>query len=114
MTPYPVVTKHLIDITLRSMDLIKLLLDGETPDESVLREAAAAFKTLVSLPPLTPAGVSPSLPQENLSGDNGTHRIRFIPAAEIFLAGTNPLPLIADCRHCNQTYGRGTDAVVQR
>ncbi len=54
------VTKGLIDLTLKSRDLIKMMLDGEAPEKAVLCHTVAAFKEL--MPPFSSTGASPSPP----------------------------------------------------
>ncbi|HVN97189.1 MAG TPA: chemotaxis protein CheA [Syntrophorhabdaceae bacterium] len=95
------ITKQLIDLTLKSRDLIKLMLDGEAPEKTILEETVAAFKTTTSPP--TPTGASPFSPlHEMSSGESVTYRIRFEPAPGIFLNGTNPVLLLDELRELGE------------
>ncbi|GAM11618.1 chemotaxis protein CheA [Geobacter sp. OR-1] len=95
------VTKQLINLTLSARDQIKAMLDSSDSGSPVDDSAAAAL--ILELKKLLPqtgeddftpvsATKAPFQPQGNLL----TYRIRFKPAPDIFMSGTDPLKLIAE------------------
>jgi len=109
------VTKHLLDLTLKSRDHILYLLNIST-DEEVDRSAGdtiiAGLRQLlpsVEMPQKgsdeVPAISLPEIPGDALA-DESTWRIRFRPAPNILMCGTNPISLI------NELRGLGTAHVV--
>jgi len=98
------VTRDLINLTLAARDLIKGMLDASDGDGSIDDVTAAALVT--ELKKLVPrdaqekrevsAGVKVEEPSQAADQKFATYRIRFKPAAEIFMNGTDPLKLIAE------------------
>ena len=103
------VTRKLIDITLASSDLIRAMIEpGGGVDRETKDTLTAAFLEIV--PPDTPepcnggvsANAEEALPKEKHK--TVTYRIRFAPARDIFLTGTNPILLLNELRelgHCS-------------
>jgi two-component system, chemotaxis family, sensor kinase CheA len=98
------VTKELVDLTLRARDQILLLInkteDDFDPDEGVRKDIINAFKELAEGSGsneqhnvVTMPVASPALPS---STGATTYRIRFKPAQDIFLSGTNPSNLLSE------------------
>lgn len=110
------VTRDLLDVTLRSRDHIAQLLacsaTGEEPDAGEAEAITAKLKTFLGhdtqLSPDpgsagttgsdAPGGASGDAAQGSPAAQSGmaTYRIRFKPAKDIFLSGTNPLHLLED------------------
>jgi two-component system, chemotaxis family, sensor kinase CheA len=92
------ISKTLIDHTLKACDLIRAMLEGEdTVDDEARQQLTAAFKNMVrASADITPE--EPKTPTKNMQpsqdGEEKIYRIRFVPAEEIFLSGTNPLMLL--------------------
>ncbi len=106
-------TREIIDLALRARDHIKNMFDsyykGEIPNESNGEEITAALKKLLPERPQKKTS-NPSFPQapsalkKEAPGKFMTYRIRFRPAKNVFMAGTDPLPLINQLRklgHCH-------------
>ena len=101
------VTKRLLDLTLKSRDHISYLLScplGEAVDRSDGDEIIAGLRQLVpqlELPQKGSAEVQvielPALSEDDLANES-TWRIRFRPAANILMCGTNPISLINELR----------------
>ncbi|MDD2853273.1 MAG: chemotaxis protein CheA [Desulfuromonadaceae bacterium] len=101
------VTKRLLDLTLKSRDHISYLLGcplGEDVDRSEGDEIIAGLRQLVPQPDLPQKGSDvvpdvalPKLSDQELANEN-TWRIRFRPAPNILLCGTNPISLINELR----------------
>jgi two-component system chemotaxis sensor kinase CheA len=97
------VTKRLLDLTLKSRDHITYLLSckiGEEVDRSDGDEIIAGLRQLVpqlEAPAAVPAMPLPEISEEELANES-TWRIRFRPAANILMCGTNPLSLINELR----------------
>ncbi|MBT0662674.1 chemotaxis protein CheA [Geobacter pelophilus] len=96
------VTKQLINLTLSARDQIKSMLDasdsGYPVDDA---EAAAIILELKKLLPQSsgvsePVNVASSKASSIPEGRPVTYRIRFKPAPEIFMTGTDPVKLIAE------------------
>ncbi|MFW6324738.1 MAG: Hpt domain-containing protein, partial [Desulfovibrionales bacterium] len=91
------VTKELLDLTLKAGDHIQLLLDD--PD-GVQEEAGEAILQGIRnfLPQSTTmsAGEESSGETSDQSGTRHIFRIRFVPDADIFCNGTNPLALVEE------------------
>ena len=96
------VTRELVDLSLAARDEIRAMLEGEEPEEAKQRqEIMAAFRRLIPGAEVEAQAVpTPGLPQEERSGAGApvTYRIRFRPAPDIFLTGTNPLHLLHELR----------------
>ncbi len=98
------VTKELIDLTLRSRDCIRAMLDtsydeGEGENEISVGEIISSLKGL--LPVKEPEKVqveSISPPSSTQGSGQTTYRIRFQPPQDIFQRGTNPLFLLNELR----------------
>lgn len=109
------VTKRLLDLTLKSRDHISYLLScplGEEVDRSEGDEIIAGLRQLVPKLEMPQKGSDavpvielPELSEEQLANES-TWRIRFRPAANLLMCGTNPLSLI------NELRGLGTAHVV--
>lgn len=101
------VTKDLVDLSLAARDEIRAMLDGgEQEDVNKKQEIIAAFRGLI---PRTDVEASPSPaptpPGKEVSWEGVlkvTYRIRFRPAADIFLTGTNPLHLLNELRQLGE------------
>ena len=109
------VTKRLLDLTLKSRDHISYLLGcplGEAVDRSDGDEIIAGLRQLVPQIELPQKGSCevpvinlPPISEEELANES-TWRIRFRPAANILMCGTNPISLL------NELRGLGTAHVV--
>jgi len=97
------VTPELINITLIAKDQIRELLTAspsEAPAElaitiSAFHRLASEGESTTPLTKQSPSdGVSPPTIKTVLPNSNITYRIRFIPYADIFMTGTNPLLLL--------------------
>jgi len=109
------VTKQLLDLTLKSRDHISYLLNissGEGVDRSEGDVIIAGLRQLVPQTEMPRKG-SDEIPaiqlpavSETEPADEKTWRIRFRPAPNIFMCGTNPISLI------NELRGLGTAHVV--
>ena len=101
------VSKRLLDLTLKSRDHISYLLNipnGEEVDRSEGDEIIAGLRQLVPPPETQPKGSSEvpvlHLPivSEDEFANECTWRIRFRPATNILMCGTNPISLINELR----------------
>lgn len=95
------VTRELLSLTLRSRDHIAHLLacsvSGQQPDMEQAAELTAALKGFLGeAPPAEEEDARPEESFEELASGKVTYRIRFKPARDIFLSGTNPLHLLDD------------------
>ncbi|MBF0418382.1 MAG: chemotaxis protein CheA [Magnetococcales bacterium] len=105
------VTKQLIDLTLAARDQIRAMLDAAAGGEPA--DQANANKIIAGLRSLTPdkksgagsasapaAGSSPGKGPAPVVSANEPHifRVRFVPNADIFGTGTNPLLLLGELR----------------
>jgi two-component system chemotaxis sensor kinase CheA len=101
------VSKRLLDLTLKSRDHISYLLGcplGEDVDRTAGDEIIAGLRQLVPQQESTPAAQTatqsidlPELPEDELANES-TWRIRFKPAPNILMCGTNPIALINELR----------------
>ncbi|MDD2309867.1 MAG: chemotaxis protein CheA [Desulfuromonadaceae bacterium] len=101
------VTKRLLDLTLKSRDHISYLLScplGEAVDRSDGDEIITGLRQLVPQMDLPQKGSSeipainlPGLSEDDLANET-TWRIRFRPAPNILMCGTNPISLINELR----------------
>ncbi|MDD2272765.1 MAG: chemotaxis protein CheA [Desulfuromonadaceae bacterium] len=109
------VTKRLLDLTLKSRDHISYLLScpmGEEVDRSVGDEIIAGLRQLVPQQDTPQKGSNevpalhlPPVSEDELANEC-TWRIRFRPAPNVLMCGTNPISLI------NELRGLGTAHVV--
>lgn len=109
------VTKRLLDLTLKSRDHISYLLScplGEAVDRTDGDEIIAGLRQLVPQIELPQKGSSdvpvihlPAVSEDELANES-TWRIRFRPAPNLLMCGTNPISLI------NELRGLGTAHVV--
>jgi len=107
------VTKRLLDLTLKSRDHISYLLScqiGEKVDRSRGDEIIAGLRQLLPKPE-TDGKKSTNIQANNGSphsdeelADESTWRIRFRPATNILLCGTNPLSLINELRELGSAH----------
>jgi two-component system chemotaxis sensor kinase CheA len=101
------VTKRLLDLTLKSRDHITYLLScqiGEEVDRSEGDEIIAGLRQLVPQIEMPQKGSTeipainlPTVSEEELANES-TWRIRFRPAPNILMCGTNPISLINELR----------------
>jgi len=101
------VTKRLLDLTLKSRDHISYLLnlpDGEEVDRSEGNEIIAGLRQLVPQLELPQKGSTevpvinlPKVTEDELASES-TWRIRFRPAQNVLMCGTNPISLINELR----------------
>ena len=101
------VTKHLLDLTLKSRDHISYLLNiptGEDVDRSEGDAIIAGLRLLIPKIELPQKGSDdvpdidlPLLTEEDLANES-TWRIRFRPVPNILMCGTNPISLINELR----------------
>jgi two-component system chemotaxis sensor kinase CheA len=100
------VTKDLVDLSLAARDEIRAMLDGGEPEDvQKKQEIIAAFRGLIPGAGVEAGpGPAPTPPGEETSweGVPVTYRIRFRPAADIFLTGTNPLNLLQELRQLGE------------
>jgi two-component system, chemotaxis family, sensor kinase CheA len=101
-----VVTKEIIDLTLRARDQIKEMFDayycGRPIVPGMTADILSQFKMLIpaglsALRGAAPAGLAKQQADSAASASPGkqvTYRIRFRPAPDILAAGTNPLDLL--------------------
>jgi two-component system chemotaxis sensor kinase CheA len=101
------VTKRLLDLTLKSRDHISYLLNipvGEDVDRSAGNEIIAGLRQLVPKLDTPQKGSNevsaihlPEVSEDELANES-TWRIRFRPAHNILMCGTNPISLINELR----------------
>ena len=100
------VTTELVNLSLAARDEIRALLDGSDQEDAAKRkEIIAAFRRLIPVADVEPGPIpAPASPGKELSGEGVpvTYRIRFRPAADIFLTGTNPLHLLNELRQLGE------------
>ncbi len=98
------VTKELVNLTLAARDQIKVMLDavgsGIAADQEQAQEIVALTRQLISTAGEPAAAEATSPPSDNAQADtvedNVTYRIRFRPALDIFMDGTDPLMLLEE------------------
>ena len=95
------VTKELITLTLAARDQIQTLIDaahgGTPPDEKALGELTAAFLEFLPESKRGAASFDSLAVSAATFGDRRkTYRIRFVPGAEIFFRGINPVGLLRE------------------
>ncbi len=89
------VTRDLIDLTLKSRDVIRTMLDhDDATDIGAREELVQAFKAYIpgNAPDNTFSKPDVTTPQQTPV----TYRIRIIPSPDLFYSGTNPLLLIEE------------------
>ena len=100
-------SKDLIDLTLKSRDIIRAMLDAETGGAEISSEDAqaivAGLQQLTSEGPATESVAVTTAVQDEKQEDESeelhtTWRIRFKPPEDIFASGTDPVFLIEDLR----------------
>jgi len=96
-----IVDKNLVDLTLSACDQIRKMVDGDAVDKDAADGIVAQFKRLIpdraeaaKAPPADRTEINPASAFEN----RATYRIRFVPGADIFANGTNPMPLLDELR----------------
>ncbi|OPY84000.1 MAG: Chemotaxis protein CheA [Syntrophorhabdus sp. PtaU1.Bin153] len=100
------VTKTLIDLTLRSRDCIRMMLEEKEGEEDLIHRIRLAFQELL-LGTVGTTQNETAIPSSASSHDTPlTYRIRFRPNRDIFAHGTNPVPLL------NELRGLGTGSVM--
>ena len=99
------VTRPLLDLTLQARDQISTMLDssagGPPADESTGQRIIQGLQSLLPHPQkAAPQDSQTCQPTPPSRGDNcqRTYRVRFKPAPEIMLSGTNPLSLLNELR----------------
>ncbi|MBF0342813.1 MAG: chemotaxis protein CheA [Nitrospirae bacterium] len=101
------VTKELMNLTLRARDQIRAMLDGISVDEAISNEIIASLRALmnssatseqVEYEPQDHRAVGSQTGQESkdVDSDITTYRIRFKPHKELFLTGSNPLLMLGE------------------
>ena len=98
------VTRPLLDLTLQARDQISTMLQasagGPPADEELGQQIIAGLQAL--LPRTEKPAVSEAAPQKTDTGkaesSQRTFRVRFKPAAEVMLGGTNPVNLLNELR----------------
>ncbi len=103
-----VVTKGLLDLTLKSRDHISALLEASSTGEAI--DKAAGDAIIMSLRQLTPGATAPPAGQAAETAPSSpapagcsatgykTFRIRFRPNRELLLCGTKPISLLNELR----------------
>ncbi len=97
-------TKELIDLTLAARDQIRAMLDASDGNGSV--DAVISDTIVAGLKKLTPGAderqaEAIKAPKKEDAGEPAaeiTYRIRFKPSPELFVNGTNPIPLLNELR----------------
>lgn len=99
------VTRELIDLTLAARDQIRAMLEayqgGEDADPVVAQRIVDGLRSLVPGEGTAPPGEGRAAPEEKAREERAremTYRIRFRPAREIFLTGTQPIFLLEELR----------------
>ena len=95
------VSKELIDVTLEARDYVRGMLDAAHPENeemrnSLLSRLRACLPETGLTPP--PEQEKPETPAAPAATQMTSYRIRFRPAADIFLHGTNPVLLLGELR----------------
>lgn len=108
------VTDDLIDLVLKSRDMINDMVEAAAHKESFPKERSAKLAEEIirlvpstvraSMPPASDAEqASPNTPPQSATPDNGRiYRIRFVPVAGIFATGMDPAYLIEDLGELGQ------------
>lgn len=105
------ITEELISLTLQAKDLIRSMIEAPSDEASVPGEMDSLIGSFRRIADAQTDGEGP-IPSEELSCEitvqkassipsykqEATYRIRFIPAQDIFLTGTNPLLLLKELR----------------
>lgn len=95
------VTGRLVNLTLAARDQIRAMLDaadsGEATDLQASAEIIVGLRELAGFQ-VQAAETAQKEEVHEAKKDPVTYRIRFAPAREIFISGTNPLTLIAELR----------------
>jgi two-component system chemotaxis sensor kinase CheA len=96
------VTKDLVDLSLAARDEIRAMLEGDEPEDVHQRPGIiAGFRGLIpGAAGEAGSGPAPAPPgeEDSWAGAPATYRIRFRPAADIFLSGANPCHLLNELR----------------
>jgi len=101
-----VANHEIINLTLKSRDQIKAMLDrcykGETVDDAQTEKITAALKKLIvdtgeQVAPAAPTAKKTVISKEGV-GRSVTYRIRFRPEYGVFTRGTNPIMLLNELR----------------
>ena len=98
------VTKALIDLTLEACDQIRAMVEpGRTGGQTGTDEAARISSAFLAMlgdvqSPAVKAPAPPAHQPESVSPDSKTYRIHFRPAPDLFMSGTNPVPLLNELR----------------
>ena len=100
------VTRDLVDLSLAARDEIRTMLDGGEPGDAgrkpaiiaALRRLAPGGEVTASPTPAPP----PAARVVTAVGAAATYRIRFRPAAELFLTGANPVHLLNELRELGE------------
>lgn len=88
------VTKHLIDNTLKSCDLIRTLLDDPDSVSSEVTSMVAVFRAMVPKKGNEPAAPVVTAYQGDAGGQSATYRVLFKPDPDMFRRGIDPLGLV--------------------
>jgi two-component system chemotaxis sensor kinase CheA len=100
------VNKELIDLTLKSCDLIRIMLDDrDSVDEVEKLRLMTAFKNMSRIgeesEAVNPKSTIDAVPSE-AGGTEKTYRIRFKPLPGIFVTGTDPALLLDELRQLGE------------
>lgn len=96
------ISRHLIDLTLSAGDEVRKMLQekpGSGQDHSRTDKLIASFEAFLSTSESQPRGKTEGPPPVSITTAPDkviTYRIRFSPHSDIFVNGTNPLPLLAE------------------
>ncbi len=98
-----VVTGAIVDLVLRTTDVVRRILQGEGGDSALIEEGHAAVRALAEHAPRVAAGARPSgflgaapAPPGGPEGDVGVYSVRFVPARSGFRSGKDPLHLLRE------------------
>lgn len=91
------VTKEIIDLSLKARDCIRLMLNNEDLDTTLVEDVRSAFKKINDreVAPAIKAEKEKS-PLSAFSDKQATYLIRFRPHRDLFETGTNPIPLLKE------------------
>jgi len=91
------VTKEIIDLSLKARDCIRMMLNNEDTDATLIEEVRSACKKI------NDQGLTPVAKAEKAKGPipassdkQVTYLIRFRPHRDLFETGTNPVPLLRE------------------
>ena len=108
------INKEIIDLTLAARDQIGLMLSSSNGqgnvDEKVTKEIIESFRKIVNQYNFNAGKEAkepehkPTIINETVSGKHETYYIKFKPAENIFLTGTNPVMLLNELRELGRAF----------